>query len=390
LRFYDGQNPLLLQTAFDNFEKGCIYPMLYRDEINIPAVMNAFSVDEKTAENYLPFGCGEYIIDHASVGTPSGLINLAKVLDETLKEREYAAFDALWEAYKKRVEKYVDIMAWQERFEYKIAAETAPYLYFSLLFDDCIERNKPIFGGGVRYLGGTLESYGNTNTADSLTAIKKLVYDEKKLTYSGLMNALNSDFENGEDIRRMLKNCPKFGNDDADADGMAQLVHDHICLYTRAAAQRYGLDSYLIVIINNNANAYLGMNTGATADGRRAKETLANANNPSGGCDKNGITAFLNSLTKLDNTIHAGAVQNIKVSRAMTGKHRAQFESLLKAYFQKGQQAMLNILSKGEMEDALIHPEKHADLIVRVGGFSARFIDLDRFTQADVLSRTLY
>lgn len=389
LRFYDGQNPALLKKAYDNFAEGVVYPMLYKDEINIKAVEQAFGVERETAIQYVPFGCGEYVLNHQSVGTPSGVINLLAALNEAL-EADYDSFDALFEGYARIVERHVDALAWQERFEYRVAAETAPFLYLSMLFDDCIERGRPIFDGGVRYLGGTLESYGNTNTADSLTAIQEIVFEKNLLTLAQLRTILAADFVGYETERRWLLNCPKYGNDDARADAMAVRVHEHLCNYTRQQAERVDLDSYLIVIINNNANTTIGGMTGASADGRHASEPMANANNPAGGMDKSGVTAFLNSLVKLDNTIHAGAVQNMKFSRDLLTKHRDKFEMLMRTYFKKGQQAMLNILSRGDLENALAHPEQYPNLIVRVGGFSARYVELDRKTQEEILSRTLY
>lgn len=403
LRFYDEQNPDLLQAAYDNFTEGCVYPLLYRDEINIPAVVKAFGVDEQTAQQFVPFGCGEYVIDHQSMGTPSGIINLLKALEVTLFEGRdlvtgkqmgisypFHNFEEFFEAYKKNVERYIDALAVQEKIEYDVTAKIAPHLFLTLLFDDCIERGKAIFDGGVRYLGGTLESYGNTNTSDSLTAIKQLVFEKKVFSIEQLRLMLRNDFRGYERERQMLINCPKYGNDNEIADEMAVRVHEHVCNYTRQCAKKVGLHSYLIVIINNNANSTFGLYTGASADGRFYGEPMANANNPSGGMDKNGVTAFLNSLVKLDNSIHAGAVQNMKFTKEMFIKYRDKMEFLLKAYFQKGQQAMLNILDKGVLEDALIHPEKYPDLIVRVGGFAARFIELDRKTQEEIVSRTLY
>ncbi|MBR5943006.1 MAG: pyruvate formate-lyase, partial [Clostridia bacterium] len=123
---------------------------------------------------------------------------------------------------------------------------------------------------------------------------------------------------------------------------------------------------------------------------RGACEPMANGNNPMGGRDKSGPTAMLNSLTKLDPSLHAGAVQNMKFTTEMFNKYREKTKALLTAYFRKGQQAMLNVLNKGDLEDALVHPEKYPDLIVRVGGFAARFVELDPDVQREIVSRTLY
>src|SRR5665648_916850 len=148
-------------------------------------------------------------------------------------------------AYKKNVELYVEQLAYQERLEYEIAGKVAPFLFLSMVFDDCIKRGKGIFSGGVRYLGGTLESYGNTNTADSLVAIKKLVYEDKKLTLDKIVAALDANFEGYGKERRMMLDVAKYGNDENYADDIKVEVDRHICTVTRNMSDKAGLDSYL-------------------------------------------------------------------------------------------------------------------------------------------------
>ncbi|MBQ9557196.1 MAG: hypothetical protein IJU94_01165 [Clostridia bacterium] len=403
LRFYDGQDPALLEKAFDNFADGYIYPMLYSDDVNIPAVEKSFGVNRAAAERYMPFGCGEYVLEHCSLGTPSGTINLLKVLEATLfdgrdirrgkqilPKRGFHDFESLFAAYSANVDLLMEALALQERIEYDVTGDEASLLYLSMLYDDCVERGKPLLSGGVRYLGGTMESYGNVNTADSLTAIKSVVYDRGLVTIDELKAALAANFEGFEDLRRLLLDCPKYGNDDDEADAMAVRVHEQVCASANAQAEKVGLHTYKVVVINNSMNTTMGVLTGASADGRGACEPMANGNNPAGGRDVSGVTAMLNSLVKLDPSIHAGAVQNMKFTTEMFNKYREKTKALLAAYFKKGQQAMLNILNRGDLEDALVHPEKYPDLIVRVGGFAARFIELDRDVQREIVSRTLY
>lgn len=118
---------------------------------------------------------------------------------------------------------------------------------------------------------------------------------------------------------------------------------------------------------------------------------MANANNPTGGMDKNGVTALLNSLVKLSPRHHAGAVQNMRFSKEMFGPLLPKTKGLLSTYFHNGgAQAMITVLNRGDLEQAMIYPEKYQNLIVRVGGFSARFVELSRDDQAELLSRTLY
>ncbi len=408
LRFYKEQNPILYKTALDVIGTGNPYPMIYNDEVNIPSVMNAFQVPYEEAVHYLPYGCGEYILYHRSVGTPSGVINLLQALSVTLHKGicpvnqrpigvdasqlgNFETFDNLLDAYKKNVEYYVEHLAHQEKLEYDIAGQVAPFLFLSMVFDDCIKNGKGIFGGGIRYLGGTLESYGNTNTADSLTAIKKLVYEEKKFTLDELVKMLDTNFEGYDREHKMLLNAPKYGNDDDYADSIKVEVDRHICTVTRNMNQKAGLHSYLIVIINNSANTTMGLKTAATPDGRKAFTYMANANAPTGGADKNGVTAFLNSIVKPDTHIHAGSVQNMKFSKEMFTTYRDKTEALLKTYFEKGgPQFMINCIGRDDLENAMKNPEKYANLIVRVGGFSARFVELPIDVQLEILSRTIY
>ncbi|MDZ7316790.1 MAG: hypothetical protein ONA69_02105 [candidate division KSB1 bacterium] len=408
LRFFNGQNPLLYQLALDCISGNNPYPILYNDDVNIPAVAAAFTVSEDEATNYVPFGCGEYVIEHKSFGTPSGVINLLQALLVTLNHGidptrripmgipadelpKIDTFDSLWDAYRRQVERHVEALAEQEALEYRVAAQTAPFLFFTLLMDDCLERGKALFDGGLRYLGGTLETYGNSNTADSLTAIRKFVFREKRFSLAQLQKMLETNFVGYARERRLLAEAPKYGNDLMEADEMLVAVDRHVFTTTRNQAQRVGLHSYLVVVINNNANTVMGRYTAASPDGRLAFTPMNNGNAPSSGADTHGITAFLNSIVKPPVDLHAGAVQNIKLSRELFARNRRQVEQLLEVYWEQGgAQAMLNVVGRNELEEALVHPEKYANLIVRVGGYSARFIDLAPDIQQEILARTLY
>ncbi len=408
LRFHRGMNPALMEKALAVIGAGRTFPMLYNDEVNVPAVEKAFALERAEAEQYVPYGCGEYIIEHKSFGTPSGVINLLKALEVTLHNgvdpltgkkmglalgafKDFESFGELWRAYQQQVEFFVEIMAEQEVLAYKIAGETAPFLYMSMLYHDCLVRGKGIFSGGIKYLGGTLETYGNTNTADSLTAIKELVYDQKVLSPEQVFAALDANFEDCARQRRLMLNAPKYGNDDERADDMLLQVHNHVCHAVRRQRQRVGLHSYLVVVINNSANTLMGHYTAASADGRLSGEPMANGNAPSGGSDRQGATAFLNSIVKPNPAIHAGAVQNMKFSRDLFTNARAKLRALLDTYFEKGgAQAMITVVNRDELERALAEPEKYQHLFVRVGGFSARFVELSRDVQLEILSRTLH
>jgi pyruvate-formate lyase len=408
LRFYNGMNPALYEKALDVIGEGRTFPILYNDDVNINSIVKAFGFTKEEATQYVPYGCGEYILDHQSFGTPSGVINLLKALEVTLRNgqdpmtgktiglkmgelKDFKSFDELLSAYKKQVEFFVQLLAEQEIIEYNIAGEEAPFLYVSLLYDNCMERGKGIFSGGIKYLGGTIETYGNTNTADSLTAIKELVFDKNEITPDDLLRALDANFEGFSSMRNKLLSAPKYGNDNEAADEMLIEVHNHVCNFVRDQAKRVGLQSYLVVIINNSANTLMGHSTSASADGRLSGTHMNNGNAPSGGSDKEGVTAMLNSIVKPSTEIHAGAVQNMKFSRDMFYEKRDIIKATLKTYFDKGgAQAMITVVNRGDLENALVEPEKYKHIFVRVGGFTARFVELSHDVQQDILSRTLY
>ncbi len=408
LRFYQGQNPALMEKALDVIGEGKIYPMLYNDDVNIPSVQKAFEVTEKEAEDYVFFGCGEYVLNRKSLGSPNGIINLLKALEVTIFDgqdiwedkplglklgslADFETFEDFYGAYKKQLCRYFDVLARQEQMEYDICNEAGAFLFISMLMDDCLERGKGICGGGVRYLGGTLETYGNINTANSLYAIKDVVYDRKRMSAERLMEALRADFQGYEKERKILLEAEKYGNDLEGVDQMARDLHAFVCTAVRERKRLTNMHSYMVVIINNEANTVLGRFTAASADGRRSGEPMANANNPAGGTDRNGATAMLNSLVKLRTDIHAGAVQNMTFSRELFGENRKILEQLLRTYFANGgQQAMINVLGREDLVKAMERPQDYGHLLVRVGGFSARFVTLAPDVQREIASRTLY
>lgn len=408
LRFYDGMNPVLMEKSLSLIKDGFTFPLLYNDDVLVPGVAASHDVPVEVAEQYMPLGCGEIVLDHMGFGTPSGSLNVLKALDVTLRNgtdhitgkqlglstgylSDFKSFDKFFKAYKEQLKFFIEILADHEELEYIETGKHAPYLMLSLLYDDCMERGKAIFSGGIRYLGGSLESFGLVNAADSLVAIKQLVYDKKLISPEKLIEILDNNFVGYEKEQRLLEDAPKYGNDDNYADEIMVELHDFVCNTIRDQRNRTNLDWYLNVLINNKQNTILGRWVGATPDGREAGGAMANGNTPSGGNDKNGITALINSLVKPSQEIHAGTVQNMRFAYEFVNHNEGKFEAMLNTYFKKGgPQAMITVVNKGDLEKALVEPEKYQDLFVRIGGFSARYIDLPRDVQLEILSRKTY
>ncbi len=396
--------------ALDAIGAGATYPTLYNDEVNVPAVAYGMRVDEKTAEQYVPFGCTEFVIQGQSTGTPNICINLLKILtifmnggvdpfDGKRKDGgmeikpldQYKTFGEFYDGYKAFLDYFIQLSAQVQYHSYEVMNQQVSFLFNSILTSDCIGRGRALLDGGVRYLGGTNETYGNINTSDSLEAIRKLVFEEKKYTLTDINRALLANFQGYERMRKDCMACDKYGNDLDTADTMANDLYEFVARGVRDAGIAVGMQYYLIVISNNQLNTEWGNKTGASPDGRLSGMYMNPANNPQGGANKCGPTALLNSLARFDARYHGGSVQNIKFSPKLFNEHRDIIKSLFKTYFDRGGcHLMVTIVDKGTLEDAMEHPEKYPDLIVRVSGFSAVFVNLTRNIQEELLSRVLY
>ena len=408
LRWYEGMNEALFDCALEVLGEGVTFPVLYNDDVNIESVEKAFEVTREVAEDYSFFGCGEQILGHRSIGTPNAIINMAKVMEMTLYNgvdpltgekmgletgefSSFQSFDEFFTAYDKQMEFFVHQSAKIQDTIYKALDQDASFLLESMLVRDCLQRGKGMLGGGIQHLGGTYETYGNVTTSDSLYAIKTAVFEKQLVQPETLLEALKKDFAGFEKERELLLNIPKYGNDIEDVDAMAAKVHEHICLVSKAQKEVTDLDSFLVVMINNSANSVLGKYTGATPDGRNSKDVLSNANGPTQGMDTKGLTALINSLAKMETGIHAGVTQNFKFSKKLFQEHREIVKQHLLVYFEKGgTMANVSVVSKEDLIRALEEPEKYRNLLVRIGGYSIRFVDLDREAQEDMIRRTIY
>jgi pyruvate-formate lyase len=410
LRFDKTTPDEVWDAALDALGAGATYPTLYNDDVNIPAVAYGMRVDEKTAEQYVPFGCTEFVIQGQSTGTPNACINLLKLLTVfmnggvdpmdgknkagpvRIKPLEtFHSFDEFYAGYKELLDYYLDLSVKAQLYSYRLMNRYVAFLFASMLTDDCISRGKPLLDGGVRYLGGTNETYGNINASDSLLAVKHLVFDRKKYTLRQLHDAMLANFKGYETLRKDCLLCDKYGNDLDTADDMANDLYEFVARGVRDRGIETGMQYFLIVISNNQLNTEWGNRTAASPDGRLAGMYMNPANNPQGGANKSGPTALLNSLRKFDAKYHGGSVQNIKFSPAMFNENRDLIKALFKGYFDNGGcHLMVTVVDRGVLEDAVAHPAKYPDLIVRVSGFSAVFVDLSPTIQEELLSRVLY
>lgn len=410
LRVDEHTSDEIWDEALEALGAGATYPTLYNDEVNVPAVAYGMRVEEETASRYVPFGCTEFVLWGQSTGTPNICINLLKILTIYMNRgidpmdgqyklgpisprdfEQMTSFEEFYEGYKELLDYYMDLSIDAQYRSYEIMNRHVGFLFNSMLMDDCISRRKPLLDGGVRYLGGTCETYGNINASDSLYVIKKLVFEDRIISLTELIKATMRNFEGCELLRKKCLAVDKYGNDCKPVDDMANDLYEFVAKGIRDRGIRAGMQYYLIVISNNSLNSEWGVRTGCSPDGRLAGMFMNPANNPQGGADRSGPTALLNSLSRFDAKYHGGSVQNIKFSTSMFRENKELMKLLFKTYFKKGGcHLMVTVVDSGALEDAMNHPENYPNLIVRVAGYSAVFVDLADCVKQELLSRTLY
>jgi formate C-acetyltransferase len=259
----------------------------------------------------------------------------------------------------------------------------------TFLIPECIEKGIGVLQGGATYNGIQGEVVGLTNTANGLIAVKKLIYDEQKFSMKQLIQALDANFEGYEDIRSMLLHAPKFGNNHLEVDNLRyEITRDLYMELSSHKAELGGVHWGGEVIFSYHISQ--GYCVGALPDGRLAYTPLADSAGPSQGTDTSGLTAVLLSASKLPfNMLCTSINLNLKFSLNLWFEQKDKILTAFQSYFQiGGGQLQINVLDACALRDALDHPMEHKSLVVRVGGFSAYFVELPRDLQLEIISRT--
>lgn len=419
VRYHKNINKHFLDECVEVMRLGFGMPALNNDEIIIPSFMD-WQVKEEDAYNYSAIGCVETAVPGKWGYRCTGMsyINFPRMLlctmnngvDLTSNKRftkgygyftKMESYEELLKAWDKTIREITRYSVIVENVIDKASERDVPDILCSALTDDCIARGKTIKEGGAVYDFISGLQVGIANMADCLAAIKKLVYEEKKITKQELWDAILDDFSSPENkkIQEMLiREAPKYGNDDDYVDQLIVEAYDsyieEIEKYPNTRYNRGPIGGIRYAGTSSiSANVGQGMSTMATPDGRNAFEPLAEGCSPAHNSDKNGPTAVFKSVSKLrTNKITGGVLLNQKMTPQMlsTEENRQKLELLIKTFFNRlhGYHVQYNIVSKETLIDAQKHPEKHKDLIVRVAGYSAFFNVLSKKTQDDIIGRT--
>ena len=380
----------------------------YNDDVIVPSLEKA-GYSTKDAKDYVIIGCVEPTGQGNSfAATGRMFMNLPGVLELALNNgysnmsglvdglttgdpSGFKTFDDLYKAFVRQlmfnIEKSVQIAEVGDRE----AMKHFQHPFVSAMVDGCMEKGKDYVCGGAKYNLSSITGYGFATLVDSLYCIKKAVYDEKIISIQELIEVLNSNFEGQEVIRqKMMCKYDKWGNDKAEIDLFAcqlwDLFTSEVAKHTCLRGGRYSAGAYSMGV-----HVMEGFVTRPTADGRKAFEPISNSLSPVNGAEKNGITAILNSVAKLDyqNAVNGVAV-NVRIhpQNLEHDENVEKFYHLLKTYFEKGgMQIQPTVVSTETLLAAQKNPENYKDLIVKVGGYNATYIDLGVPIQNEIINR---
>ncbi|MDO4806568.1 MAG: glycyl radical protein [Coriobacteriales bacterium] len=419
VRYHANLDPAFFAECVEVMRLGFGMPALNNDEIIIPSFI-AWGVSEYDAYNYSAIGCVETAVPGRWGYRCTGMsyINFPRLLlcamnggvDLTSGKRfvkghgnflEWESFDDLMAAWDASLREMCRWSVVVENAIDKASERDVPDVLCSALTDDCIARGKTIKEGGAVYDFISGLQVGIANMADSLAAIKKLVYEEGVISRQQLWDALQNDFvgEEGARIQQLLiDGAPKYGNDDDYVDSLAVACYepyiDEVAKYHNTRFGRGPIGGIRYAGTSSiSANVGQGMGTMATPDGRKAHEPLAEGCSPAHNADKQGPTAVFKTVSKLPiNKITGGVLLNQKVTPTMLAReeNKLKLQMMLRTFFNRlhGYHVQFNVVDRATLLDAQAHPERHKDLIVRVAGYSAFFNVLSKATQDDIIDRT--
>ncbi|WP_276927819.1 glycyl radical protein [Faecalibaculum rodentium] len=403
----------LLQDAIQVVAKGSGMPQFFNDEAIIHTMVQDLGIEEKDARDYAIVGCVELTTHGNNLGwSDAAMFNLNKALELAMNHgkclltgeqigpdfggiEEFETFEELEEAFRKTIDHFIDEMMKAEVVVEKAHQDCLPTAFLSAVIDDCLDKGLDVTAGGAKYNLSGIQMIQVANLADSLAAIKELVYDEKRISREELKQALADNFEGHEITQTMLlKRAPKYGNDIQWVDDLgakwAGYFRERMKDYTNYRGGPYHTGMYTV-----SAHVPMGENVGASADGRKAKEPLADGGmSPVYGRDMTGPTAVLKSVSRMDDSFTTnGGLLNMKFLpeffRTQTG--RDKFEHFLRAFVDlEIPHIQFNVVNREDLIDAQIHPERHQSLTVRVAGYTAYFTELAGKLQDEIIERTSY
>ena len=403
----------LMHEAIKVVAKGSGMPQFFNDEAIVHAMIEDLGIEKKDARNYAIVGCVELTTHGNNLGwSDAAMFNLNKALELTLNNGKclltnekigldlgnletYETFADLEAAFTKQIDYFIEAMMKAEIVVEKAHQNCLPSAFLSTVIDDCLENGLDVTCGGAKYNLSGIQMIQIANLADSLAAIKKLVYDEQMISKHELLESLKADFKGHEITQTMLLNkVPKYGNDVKWVDDLgakwAGYFRKKMKEYRNYRGGLYHTGMYTV-----SAHVPMGENVGASPDGRNALTPLADGGmSPVYGRDMAGPTAVLKSVSRMNDSYTTnGGLLNMKFLPEFFNSETGmmKFENFLRAFVDlKIPHIQFNVVRRDDLLDAKIHPERHRSLTIRVAGYTAYFVELAGKLQDEIIERTAY
>lgn len=391
IRLHSDSPPELMQRACDLARQGLGQLSFYNDDAIIPSLVGAgFPIED--ARDYALDACQDIIIEGKSDFYLGGSIGMTQLLLSVLKELDdQSTFGQLMNAYRQKIAGAIQESA--DRYIHSLTRPVgSPLPFLSGTLADCIEKGLDVTQGGLRYCDKGMFVMSPVNAVNSLAAIKKVVFEDEASSLAEVKAACESNFEGQKPLRQQLLAAPKWGNDDDEVDLLGKDILEFAC----QEILKYKIDDEARFLsgIHQPHHVAAGAGIGATPDGRKAGEPIPVTLTPANGTANDGPTAVIKSVTKIDPKLcqwNSALLLNFHPTAVEGEEGLEKFEALMRTFVNlEGVQLQTNVFDSGVLRAAQRDPEKYRNLVVRVWGFSAYFIDLKPEYQAEIIERTTH
>jgi formate C-acetyltransferase len=396
-----------LKEACKVIRQGHGYPSVFNPDVYIPEMLR----QGKSLEDAREGGCSG-CIEVGAFGKEAfiltGYLNVPKLIEITLNNgidpltgkqvsiasgdpNKFVSYEQLYDAFKSQLNYIIDQKIRVSNYIDRMFAKYSPATFLSVVIEDCISKGKDYYNGGPRYNTNYIQCTGLGTVTDSLSTLKKHVFEERTFSMKSLLKAVSENFKDNEIMRQtIINNTPFYGNDDSFADDIALQVYNDLFNAIDGKPNTKG-ETFHINMLSTTCHVYFGKVTGATPNGRLAHKSISDGTSPSHGCDVNGPSAVIKSLTKLDHTRSGGTLLNQRFLPSLLKRDEdiAKLSRLIRSYFALGgHHIQFNIVDTATLLAAQKNPEDYKDLLVRMAGYSDYFNDMNADLQQEVIERT--
>lgn len=396
-----------LHAANKVIRQGHGYPSVFNPEIYIQEMLN-MGKSLKDAREGGCSGCIEVGAFGKEAFVLTGYLNVPKILEVTLNNGidpvtgkvagietgnplDFKSYDDLYKAFLKQLNFVIDQKIRVSNYIDQMFAKYAPAPFLSVVIDDCISKGKDYYNGGPRYNTNYIQCTGLGTVTDSLSTLKKHAFEDKTFSMKQILSAVSNNYKEEEFLRQTIINrTPFFGNDDDYADDIATQVYDDLIKAIDGKPNTKG-GQFHLNMLSTTCHIYFGKVMGATPNGRLAGKSISDGTSPSHGCDINGPSSVVKSLTKLDHTRSGGTLLNQRFLPSLLKRDEdiVKLGHLIRSYFKLGgHHIQFNIVDTATLKAAQKSPEEYKDLLVRMAGYSDYFNDMNADLQQEVIDRT--